>query len=142
MSVSDWINQAVPGGLGSPLGKLLEVAYTIEYGAECDVQSALNLIYLLGYNSPGQFPVFGQSGEKYHVRGGNDQIVSRLASLLGSQIVTGQALLALRRNPADTYTLTFQLSDSRPNTFLGTPFFASVLRNGAPLASDPSEGLL
>ena len=83
MSVSDWINQTVPGGLGSPLGRLLQVAYTIEYGAECDAQSALNLIYLLGYNSPGQFTVFGQSNEKYHVRGGNDQIVNRLASLLG-----------------------------------------------------------
>ena len=76
MSVTDWINQTVPGGLSSPLGQLLEVAYTIEYGAECDVQSALNLIYLLGYNSPGQFTVFGQSNEKYRVRGGNDQIVT------------------------------------------------------------------
>ena len=98
MSVSDWINQTVPGGLASPLGQLLQAAYTIEYGAECDVQSALNLIYLLGYNSPGQFTVFGQSNEKYHVRGGNDQIVNRLASLLGSQIVTDQPLVALRRN--------------------------------------------
>ena len=111
MSVSDWINQTVPGGLDSPLGQLLQVAYTIEYGAECDVQSALNLIYLLGYNSPGQFTLFGHSNEKYHVRGGNDQIVNRLASLLGSQIVTNQALVALRRNPDGTYTLTFQLSD-------------------------------
>jgi monoamine oxidase len=41
MSVSDWIDQTVPGGLDSPLGQLLQVAYTIEYGAECDVQSAL-----------------------------------------------------------------------------------------------------
>jgi monoamine oxidase len=93
MSITDWINQTVPGGLGSPLGQLLEVAYIIEYGAECDVQSALNLIYLLGYNSPGQFTVFGQSNEKYHVRGGNDQIVTRLASSLGSQITAGQALV-------------------------------------------------
>jgi monoamine oxidase len=111
MSITDWINQTVPGGLGSPLGQLLEVAYTIEYGAECDVQSALNLIYLLGYNSPGQFTVFGQSNEKYHVRGGNDQIVTQLSSSLGSQINTGQTLVALRRNPAGTYTLTFQISD-------------------------------
>jgi monoamine oxidase len=111
MSVSDWINQTVPGGLASPLGQLLEVAYAIEYGAECDVQSALNLIYLLGYNSPGQFTLFGHSNEKYHVRGGNDQIVSRLADFLGSQIITGQALVALRQNPDATYRLTFQLSD-------------------------------
>src|SRR5215475_2946658 len=33
MSINDWINQTVPGGLGSPLGQLLQVAYTIEYGA-------------------------------------------------------------------------------------------------------------
>src|SRR5262245_42498448 len=111
MSVSDWINQTVPGGLASPLGQLLEVAYTIEYGAECNIQSALNLIYLLGYNSPGQFTLFGHSNEKYHIRGGNDQIVARLADLLGSQIVTNQALVALRQNPDGTYTLTFQVSD-------------------------------
>jgi len=136
MSVSDWINQTVPGGLGSPLGQLLEVAYTIEYGAECDVQSALNLIYLLGYNSPGQFTIFGQSNEKYHVRGGNDQIVSQLASLLGSQIITGQTLVALRRNPAGTYTLTFQISDQFTDVtadyvVLAVPF--SILKNSVDL---------
>jgi len=136
MSITDWINQTVPGGLGSPLGQLLEAAYTIEYGAECDVQSALNLIYLLGYNSPGQFTVFGQSNEKYRVRGGNDQIVTRLASLLGSQIITGQALVALRRNPAGTYTLTFQISDQftdviADHVVLALPF--SILKNSVDL---------
>jgi monoamine oxidase len=136
MSITDWINQTVPGGLGSPLGQLLEVAYIIEYGAECDVQSALNLIYLLGYNSPGQFTVFGQSNEKYHVRGGNDQIVSRLASLLGSQIVTGQPLVALRRNPDGTYTLIFQISNqfsdvTADHVVLALPF--SILKNSVDL---------
>src|SRR6476620_8170810 len=136
MSITDWINQRVSGGVSSPLGQLLEVAYTIEYGAECDIQSALNLIYLLGYNSPGQFTIFGQSNEKYHVRGGNDQIVTRLASLLGSQIVTGQALVALRRNPAGTYTLTFQISDQftdviADHVVLALPF--SILKNSVDL---------
>jgi len=136
MSITDWINQTVPGGLGSPLGQLLEVAYTIEYGAECDVQSALNLIYLLGYNSPGQFTLFGHSNEKYHVRGGNDQIVSRLASLLGPQILTGRALVALRRNPSGTYTLTFQVNDqftdvTADHVVLALPF--SILKNSVDL---------
>ena len=136
MSVSDWINQTVPGGLGSRLGQLLEVAYTIEYGAECDVQSALNLIYLLGYNSPGQFTLFGHSNEKYHVRGGNDQIVTRLASLLGSQIITDRSLVALRRNPDGTYTLTFQVSDqftdvTADHVVLALPF--SILKNSVDL---------
>ena len=136
MSITDWINQTVPGGLDSPLGQLLEVAYTIEYGAECDVQSALNLVYLLGYNSPGQFTVFGQSNEKYHVRGGNDQIVTQLASLLGSQITTGQTLVALRRNPDGTYTLTFQITDqftdvTADHVVLALPF--SILKNSVDL---------
>jgi monoamine oxidase len=136
MSITDWINQTVPGGLGSPLGQLLEVAYIIEYGAECDVQSALNLIYLLGYNSPGQFTVFGQSNEKYHVRGGNDQIVTRLADLLATQIITGQALVALRRNADGTYTLTFQISDhftdvTADRVVLALPF--SILKNSVDL---------
>jgi monoamine oxidase len=136
MSITDWINQTVHGGVDSPLGQLLEVAYTIEYGAECDVQSALNLIYLLGYNSPGQFTVFDQSNEKYHVRGGNDQIVSRLADLLGSQLLTGQALVALRRNADGTYRLTFQISDqfgdvTADHVVLALPF--SILNNSVDL---------
>ena len=108
MSITDWINESVPGGIHSRLGGLLDVAYTIEYGAECARQSALSLLYLLGYNSPGQFSVFGASNEKYRVRGGNDRIVTALAGLLAPQIVTGSALVAARRNAAGTYTVTFQ----------------------------------
>ena len=64
MSIIDWINASIPGGIQSRLGQLLDVAYNIEYGAECDHQNALNLLYLLGYNSPGQFSVFGAFGRE------------------------------------------------------------------------------
>jgi monoamine oxidase len=108
MSIVDWIEQTVPGGRLSQLGRLLEVAYTIEYGADCEQQSALNLLYLLGYNSPGQFSLFGASNEKYRVRGGNDRIVSALAQALDSQIVVGTALVAVKRTAAGGFVLTFQ----------------------------------
>jgi len=108
ISITDWINATVPGGMSSPLGQLLDITYNIEYGAECERQSALNLLYLLGYNSPGQFTLLGASNEKYCVRGGNDQIPARLAAALGSRIVTGTALIGVARNAAGTYTLTFQ----------------------------------
>ena len=114
MSITDWINESVPGGTRSRFGQLLNVAYTIEYGAECDRQSALNLLYLLGSNKPNHFSLFGESDEKYHVRGGNDQIVSLLAAKLSSQIVTSTALIAARRTAAGGHTLTFQ---SGPRTF-------------------------
>jgi len=61
MSVHDWIANYVPGGLGSKLGTLLNSAYNEEYGAETTDQSALNLIYLLGYNAkPGNFSIYGK----------------------------------------------------------------------------------
>jgi monoamine oxidase len=108
MSIRDWIGANVPGGIASPLGQLLDVGYTIEYGAESSQQSALNLLYLLGYNSPGQFNLFGASNEKYHVRGGNDRIVSTLAFVLAAQIQLSHALIAVKRTAAGGYELTFQ----------------------------------
>jgi monoamine oxidase len=108
LSVRDWINQTVPGGIGSRLGQLVDVAYNIEYGAETSEQSSLNLLYLLGYSGQGQLRIFGPSNEKYHVRGGNDQIVTRLASRLAGQIQLGSALVAIKQNGNRTYTLTFQ----------------------------------
>ena len=49
MSIYEWIESRVPGGHGSAFGRLLDVAYTEEYGAETTDQSSLNLVYLLGY---------------------------------------------------------------------------------------------
>ncbi|MBI3696927.1 MAG: FAD-dependent oxidoreductase [Acidobacteria bacterium] len=108
LSIVDWINHNVPGGIGSRLGQLLDVAYNIEYGADSGVQSSLNLLYLLGFLGPGQLRIFGPSNEKYHVRGGNDQIPAVLAAALGGQIRLGQRLEAIQQNADASYTLTFR----------------------------------
>ncbi|HEY3182230.1 MAG TPA: NAD(P)/FAD-dependent oxidoreductase [Gaiellaceae bacterium] len=107
MSIAQWIDNYVPGGHASRLGQLLDVAYTIEYGADCTVQSSLNMLYLLGYVGPGQFRTFGKSNEKFHVRGGNDQLATRMAAQLASQIQTGTELVAVKRNAGGTFTLSF-----------------------------------
>ena len=107
MSIVQWIEETFEGGMDSRIGKLLDVAYNIEYGAECTEQSSLNLLYLLAYSGQGQFRVFGPSNEKYHVAGGNDQIVDRLAARLPGQITTGSELIAVQRNSSGTYALTF-----------------------------------
>jgi monoamine oxidase len=107
MSIVDWIDESVPGGISSKLGQLLDVAYTIEYGADCSRQSALNLLYLLGYSGQGQLRIFGPSNEKYHVVGGNDQIATGMAAQLSAQITTGYELVAIKRNTDGSYALTF-----------------------------------
>src|SRR5438067_3066193 len=92
MSLYEWIERYVPGGHGSPLGRMLDVAYNIEYGAESTVQSSLNMLYLLGYVGPRQFRTFGKSNEKFHIHGGNDQLATNLAAKLSSQIRTSAPL--------------------------------------------------
>jgi monoamine oxidase len=108
MSIADWIQAYVPGGMKSKLGQLLDVAYNIEYGAETNVQSSLNMLYLLGYSGQGQMRIFGPSNEKYHVRGGNDQIPARLAAELKGQITKGRPLTSIKRNSDGTYRLVFE----------------------------------
>jgi monoamine oxidase len=112
MSIVDWINESVPGGIASRLGQLLDIAYTIEYGADSSEQSSLNLLYLLGYSGQGNLRIFGPSNEKYHVTGGNDQVASRLASALAGQITLGSELTAIRRNTNGSYALTVRQGDT------------------------------
>jgi monoamine oxidase len=133
MSITDYIKAYVPGGIKSPLGQLLDVAYNIEYGAECTDQSSLNMLYLLAYSGQGQLRIFGPSNEKYHVRGGNDQIVSNsartgLADILQDQIHLGKAMSSIQRNSDGTYTLGFSDGSTVPaaRVVLALPF--SILR--------------
>jgi monoamine oxidase len=107
MSVIDWIEESVPGGVSSRFGQLLEVAYNIEYGAESSKQSSLNLIYLLGYAPSGPLAIFGKSDERFHIVGGNDQVPTKLAALLDSQITTGSTLTAISLTAAGRLRLTF-----------------------------------
>jgi monoamine oxidase len=132
MSIVDWIEAFVPGGLGSKLGQLLDVAYNIEYGAESSEQSSLNMLYLLAYSGQGQLRIFGPSNEKYRVRGGNDQIPARMANALTGQITLNSELVAIRRNSNGSYRLSLELggggatSVTADRVVLALPF--SILR--------------
>jgi monoamine oxidase len=107
MSVYQWIESRVPGGHSSSLGQLLDVAYNIEYGAETSDQSALNLVYLLGYhNSPGNFAIFGASNEKYHIIGGNQKLPEAIAAQLRNVRVQW-SMTSITRNKDNTVELTF-----------------------------------
>ena len=78
----------IPGGHRSPLGALLDVAYVIEYGADSTEQSALNLIFLLCFQpNASSLSVFGESDEKFHVRGSNQQLPEAIARFLGADTV-------------------------------------------------------
>src|SRR5689334_952618 len=104
MSVYDWIESRVPGGHRSPFGQVLDVAYNIEYGAETTDQSALNLIYLLGYKAvPGNYMVFGASNERYHIVGGNTLLPMAVRDALApGTMKMAWRMTAIKRNADGT----------------------------------------
>src|SRR5215470_16966154 len=109
MTLYDWIKTYVPGGHGSPLGALLNAAYNEEYGAETTDQSALNLIYLLGYKSgPGTWSIYGASDERYHIVGGNAKLPVAIAgALTKGSIHTGSAMTAIAVNGDGSISVSF-----------------------------------
>ena len=132
ISVYEWIDRNVPGGHGSPMGQLLDVAYNIEYGAETKDQSSLNLVYLLGYNEkPGNFAIFGASNEKYHIVKGNQQLPETIAANLAHPVVRGWRMVAIGFNRDDSIAVTFNVGgqtevESFDRVILALPF--AVLR--------------
>ena len=133
MSIYEWIESRVPGGHSSPMGQLLDVAYNIEYGDVSTVQSSLNLIYLLGFNSnPGNFQIFGASDERYHIVGGNERLPKAIAAALAPGTVQlNTALTTIARKSDGTFDLTLTNASTTTTTnfarvILAIPF--SVLR--------------
>ncbi|PLR91148.1 flavin monoamine oxidase family protein [Bacillus sp. T33-2] len=110
-SIVDWINENISGGIESDLGRLLCIAYTIEYGVDCSEQSALNLINLMCGMERNHFLMFGSSDERYRVKGGNDYIVQRLVEQLPNSIHFNHELISIKRNDDETYSLKFNIKD-------------------------------
>ena len=116
MSVVAWINKYIPGGMSTPFGRLCYEDVLGEYGGPPEQQSALNLVYVLGYDDssssgyqPKNSPVLAGTDEKYHVKGGNDQIIAGMVGELpAGTIQLGQQLMAVALNSDGSYTCTFQ----------------------------------
>jgi monoamine oxidase len=93
LSIEQWLDRA---GVTGWVRSLLKVAYTAEYGLEIGRQSALNLLMMIDAK-PDSFRIYGESDERYHVRGGNDLVVGALARRLQDRIETNTALEAVSR---------------------------------------------
>jgi monoamine oxidase len=98
LSIAEWLDRA---GVRGWIRDLVDVGYTTEYGLEIGEQSALNLLTMIQW-SPESFEIFGESDERFHVRGGNDRITTALASRLGVDIETGTFLESIRERDDGT----------------------------------------
>ena len=77
--------------------ELMDAAYTSEMGVDIGNQSSLNLITFISTETEA-FKIFGSSDERYKTKGGNQQVVDRLAEKLPDQIQTDHILEAIFQN--------------------------------------------
>lgn len=77
LTVADWLDDNIPGGSNSLWGQYVWAEMASEFGLDSNRLSALNLFFEFVENTPG-------ADERYHVRGGNDQIPHAIAERLGS----------------------------------------------------------
>ena len=121
MSVTEWIDDYIPGGVKSDFGALCIAATLDEFGGPADETSALNLVYLLGQDAstgsgsqPRGAPVLAGADEKWHIHGGNDQLITGLLSRLPNGVLKlGERLVAIRRR-AGGYRCSFRPAYGTP----------------------------
>lgn len=107
LSISGYLEKA---GVSGWIANLIEVAYISEYGLDCGEQSSLNLLFMISTDlSGGSFDIYGESDERYKVRGGNQRVADELARRLEDQIETEHRLESLRTQ-GQGYQLTFETS--------------------------------
>jgi monoamine oxidase len=113
LSAEAWIASRVPGGGRSRLGRLLANAYTEELGADPARISAVTVVALLAATPRDALSPYAESDQRYHVRGGNDRIVTGLADRAQDRIETGMRLIALARDAHGGYRLTLARDAAR-----------------------------
>lgn len=106
--IPEWLDQ-VGIGSSSRFGRLMMANAVSEYGGDPGDQPALNLVYLTGFNPRNSLDPLPGYDEKFHIVGGNDQLVSgMLGQLPPGTVKQGYELVALKDNGGTGYTLTFQ----------------------------------
>jgi monoamine oxidase len=104
MPLAQWLDSVDARG---PMRRLLEVAYTAEFGLEAQDNNALNLLLLISGDAD-KIDLFGESDERFHAVGGNDRFVSGLAGRLDAARIHPGHLLERVRTAADgRYELAF-----------------------------------
>jgi monoamine oxidase len=124
---------------GAIASNAIEQAYIAEYGLEIDQQSCLSFLLFIHADRRSKFRPFGVfSDERYHVIGGNEQIVEGLRDRLSGQIELGMKLVNASKNASGDIELTFEngVSKTFDAVVFAIPF--STLRE---VELNPSLGL-
>jgi monoamine oxidase len=110
LSIAQYLDRI--GAIGW-IRKLIDVAYACEYGLDCDRLSALNLLSLISTDvSSGHFAIYGESDERYKIKGGSQQVTNALAAEVEGQIRLEYRLEAIQ-SAGNGYRLNFAVPDGQ-----------------------------
>ena len=125
ISITEYLSKK---GLSGWIFDLLVNAFTSEYGLDSNEQSSLNLIYMLNPETENGFKIFGESDERYKIKGGNSRLTEKMYEQLKHSIKLEYKLNSVSENNGK-YTLAFENGETNEYEFvlLAIPF--SVLRN-------------
>jgi monoamine oxidase len=110
-SIGSYLDQLVTDGViaaDNVAKRLLEVAYTIEYGQPVAEQNLINMLVLIS-TALDDFAEFGDSDERYTIVGGNDQLITAMATELAGHIEPGYALEGMSKRSDGAIELSFRV---------------------------------
>ena len=133
MRLNDYLRDAVRAtSTAAWVHRILDVAYTTEYGLHTEVQSAMNFLDMISPDTSEGFKIYGDSDETYRVSGGSgslpDALVRRISGR--AEVNQGHRLTDIADDGRRT-TLTFaadrtEKSLSYARVILAVPF--TILR--------------
>ena len=129
-------------GAGTIVSKAIEEAYIAEYGLEIDQQSCLSFLLFIHADRRSKFRPFGVfSDERYHIIGGNEQIVEGLRKQLDGQIQLGMKLVKARKNAGGEIEIVFKNGSKTVSTTYDAVVFAIPFSTLREVELDASLGL-
>jgi monoamine oxidase len=112
LSVTEWLAQSEIGTT-SRFGKLMLACSVAEQGGDPEEQSALLLIEEFGEKNSRRMLTTGEGNERFHIVGGNDQLVTRMLDELPPETVQlDHQLVALRKRSDGSYRLVLDVAGS------------------------------
>lgn len=97
------------------LKQLLTSAYLAEYGLDCAQQSTLNFLSMIDTHTDAGFRVFGDSDERFRLKGGNSKLIEKLADKIGEERIAREHLVeAITEQEDGSYLIEFR---NKPNVY-------------------------
>lgn len=127
MPLSDYINSL---NCAKWLKELFVAAFIAEYGLDCEEQSSINMLDMIDTGTDNGFRVFGDSDEKFRIKGGNAKVIEGLVKKIGrDKIELNREINAVVEQEDGTFLISFKDGEDIHAKFIVCTIPFTILRN-------------